>query len=376
MGNAKQTIGIAGAGLLGRLIAWRLLRQGHSVTLFDKGPAEGTQAAAWTAAGMVSPLSEAVVSDRFIYDMGRYALRQWPNWVKQLPAHRRPLWQFNGSLVVAHPQDETELTQFYRDLHHVTGDTQGYEWLTRSAIHALEPDVSDRFQRGLLLENEGHLDNRTLFTALGDALLALGGQCVFNCEVEPESGVIQTPSGPRRFDQVIDCRGMGAKSGLNQLRGVRGEILQVQTRELTLNRPVRLMHPRYQLYVVPKPDHHFVIGATQIESEDLSPMSLQSSLELSSALYTLAPAFAEARIVEQSVNLRPTLPDNNPRILVEDRLLRVNGLFRHGYLLAPAVVDQVVATIEEGADTEFAAHLFHTAAEVRHDRSQPEQRAG
>lgn len=376
MDNAKQIIGIAGAGLLGRLIAWRLLRKGHSVTLFDKGPSEGTQAAAWTAAGMVSPLSEAVVSDRFIYDMGRYALRQWPNWVKQLPAQRRPLWQFNGSLVVAHPQDETELTQFYRDLNHVTGDTQGYQWLTRSGIHALEPDLSDRFQRGLLLENEGHLDNRTLFSALGNAVQDLGGQCVFNCEVELESGLIHTPSGPRRFDQVIDCRGIGAKSGLRELRGVRGEILQVQTRELVLNRPIRLMHPRYQLYVVPKPDHRFVIGATQIESEDLSPMSLQSSLELSSALYTLAPAFAEARIIEQSVNLRPTLPDNNPRILVEDRLVRVNGLFRHGYLLAPAVVDQVVATIEEGADTEFAAHLFHTTSEIRHDRDQSEQRAG
>lgn len=375
MDNAKQTIGIAGAGLLGRLIAWRLLRQGHRVTLFDSGPSEGTQAAAWTAAGMVSPLSEAVVSDRFIYDMGRYALRQWPNWVKQLPAHHQPLWQLNGSLVVAHPQDENELTQFYRDLHHVTGDNPGYQWLTRPAIHALEPDLSDRFQRGLLLENEGHLDNRTLFTALGDTVQKLGGQCVFNCDVELETGLIHTPSGPRRFDHVIDCRGMGAKSGLEQLRGVRGEVLRVQTRELVLNRPVRLMHPRYQLYVVPKPDHHFVIGATQIESEDLSPMSLQSALELSSALYTLAPAFAEARIIEQSVNLRPTLPDNNPRIVVEDRLLRVNGLFRHGYLLAPAVVDQVIATIEQGADTEFADYLFHSAQETRLDRSQSEQRA-
>lgn len=376
MSHAKQSIGIAGAGLLGRLIAWRLLRQGHSVVLFDRGPEDGSQAAAWTAAGMVAPLSEAVVSDRSVYEMGRYALRQWPHWVKQLASNRRPLWQFNGSLVVAHPQDDTELTQFYRDLHHATGDTQGYQWLTRPAIRALEPDLSDQFQRGLLLENEGHLDNRALLAALDDALRELGGHCVFDCEVELESGLIHTPSGPRRFDQVIDCRGMGAKSGFPELRGVRGEILQVQTRDLTLSRPIRLMHPRYQLYVVPKPDHHFVIGATQIESEDRSPMSLQSSLELSSALYTLAPAFSEARIVEQSVNLRPALPDNNPRITCEDRLLRVNGLFRHGYLLAPAVVDQVVAMIEGSADTEFAHSLMHCSRKTSDDRSQPQQRAG
>lgn len=376
MSHAKLSIGIAGAGLLGRLIAWRLLRNGHRVTLFERGPEGGTHAAAWTAAGMVAPLSEAVVSDPFIYQMGRYALRQWPLWVKQLPAQRRPLWQFKGSLVVAHPQDEPELTQFYRDLYQVTGDTQGYQWLTGAGIHALEPDLSDRFQRGLLLENEGHLDNRALLASLDSALRELGAHRVYNCEVELESGLMLTPSGPRRFDQVVDCRGMGAKAGFTRLRGVRGEVLHVHTRELTLNRPIRLMHPRYQLYVVPKPDHHFVIGATQIESEDRSPMSLQSSLELSSALYTLAPAFSEARIIEQSVNLRPTLPDNNPRIVQEDRLLRVNGLFRHGYLLAPAVADQTVAMIEGRQTTEFAPHLVDPLQEVGNDQNQPEQQAG
>ena len=53
-------IGIAGAGLLGRLLAWRLSRH-HDVTVFD--PADGPQArsdgqgpAAFTAAGMLSPL--------------------------------------------------------------------------------------------------------------------------------------------------------------------------------------------------------------------------------------------------------------------------------------------------------------------------------
>ena len=150
---------------------------------------------------------------------------------------------------------------------------------------------------------------------------------------------------------------MGAKKQWNGLRGVRGETLHVETTEIQLQRPVRLMHPRYQLYIVPKPNHRFIIGATQIESEDRSPMSLQSSLELSSALYTLAPAFSEARIIEMDTNLRPAFADNLPKIQQEPGLIRANGLFRHGYLLAPAVVESIMARIQLQEPTQFCSLL-------------------
>ena len=107
------------------------------------------------------------------------------------------------------------------------------------------------------------------------------------------------------------------------------------------------MHPRYQLYVVPKPNNRFIIGATQIESEDRSPVTLQSSLELGSALYTLSPAFAEARIIEMDTNLRPAFMDNLPKVFCQPGLIVANGLFRHGYLLAPAVVEQVLAQVAQ-----------------------------
>src|SRR5690606_3318858 len=166
-----------------------------------------------------------------------------------------------------------------------------------------EPDLHDVFQDGLLLEEEGHINNRQLLDVLLTEIRSAGGECIEHCPVSLDAYTITTPTEQRTFDLVIDCRGMGAKSTANQLRGVRGETLHVETREISLQRPVRLMHPRYQLYIVPKPDHRFVIGATQIESEDRSPVTLQSSLELSSALYTVAPAFAEARILELGVNL-------------------------------------------------------------------------
>jgi glycine oxidase len=157
---------------------------------------------------------------------------------------------------------------------------------------------------------------------------------------------------PISFDLVIDCRGVGAQAQWQGVRGVRGEILRVQTDEVQLQRPVRLLHPRYQLYVVPKANQEFVIGATQIESEDRSPVSVQSALELNSALYTINPAFAEARIIEMTSNLRPALNDNRPQIQYGEGLICVNGLYRHGYLLAPIVVQHTLALIDSSTAVE------------------------
>lgn len=355
-------IAIAGGGLLGRLLAWRLLREGFSVHLYEAGVFTPSPAAGFTAAGMISPYSEAVVSDFSVYQMGLFALDQWQAWTQQFhrEANALPLFHRNGSLVVAHPQDFSELQQFQHELRHILPGEGGYHAVTGPEIRQLEPDLQHGFQQGLLLENEGHLDNRGVLDQLLQDIQSLGGICFENTpvlHVAPHKVILEHEQKP--YSLVIDCRGLGARSEWPELRGVRGETLHVQTREVQLQRPVRLMHPRYQLYIVPKPDNRFIIGATQIESEDRSPISLQSSLELSSALYTLSPAFAEARIVETGVNLRPAFMSNMPRVVVVDGLITANGLFRHGYLLAPAVVNNVMAGILDLPDRPFNSYLRH-----------------
>ncbi|HSC68506.1 MAG TPA: glycine oxidase ThiO [Cellvibrio sp.] len=356
------TIAIAGAGLLGRLLAWQLQKAGIQVTLFESGSfspdiPQTNRAAAFTAAGMVAPLSEAVVSDENVYRMGIFALQQWPAWFAQLPATTTPLFYNNGSLVVAHQQDASELEQFERELGFVLPGCTGYQRISQHEIRQLEPDLHSHFHSGLFLADEGHINNREFLRLLGDELVALNVTIRAFTPVDVYPGKVTTETGDEYFDLVIDCRGLGAKKQFGKLRGVRGETLHVETKEIHLQRPVRLMHPRYQLYVVPKPNHRFMIGATQIESEDRSPMTLQSSLELSSALYTLSPAFAEARIIEMDTNLRPAYIDNLPKVSVQDGLITANGLFRHGYLLAPAVVENVLAHILNKTEPVFSAQL-------------------
>ena len=354
------SIAIAGAGLLGRLLAWRLLKLGHRVCLFDKDDFHQSRSAAHTAAAMISPLSEVVVSERAIYDMGISSLRLWPLWMEELNATTpQPVhYAAPGSIVVAHPADLAELEQFYSDLKFHLGEDNNARWLDRRALQALEPDIADQFDRALYLPDEAYLDNRHFLARLLEEIQTLGGECIAHRPVDfmPEAKVgEETLDG---FDCIFDCRGMGARQSQKDLRGVRGEVLWVHTEEVQLHHPVRLMHPRYKLYVVPKPGNRFIIGATEIESQDRSPVSVQSMLELCSALYTLNPAFAEARILELDANLRPSYWHNLPAIEHErvhphinahnaQNIVRLNGLYRHGYLLAPTLVEEVLSRLTE-----------------------------
>ena len=115
------------------------------------------------------------------------------------------------------------------------------------------------------------------------------------------------------------------------------------------------MHPRYRIYIVPRPNHRYVVGATEIESEDQSNMSVRSSLELLSAVYSVHPGFGEARIANTLTNCRPALGDNLPRIETETGLTRINGLYRHGYLLAPATVETALQKAGFGSDMKQSA---------------------
>jgi glycine oxidase len=152
----------------------------------------------------------------------------------------------------------------------------------------------------------------------------------------------QAPEG-LDADFIIDCRGMGA--GDPEIRGVKGETLVVRNPEFSLSRPVRLMHPRYPLYIVPRGDGVFMIGATQVES-DGGGVQLRSAMELMSALYALHPSFGEAEIVSVQAGLRPSYPDNLPRITRRSNVVSCNGLFRHGYLLSPVMAECALAHVE------------------------------
>jgi glycine oxidase len=79
-------------------------------------------------------------------------------------------------------------------------------------------------------------------------------------------------------------------------------------------------------------------------------MTLKSALDLLGSAYALHPAFGEASILDMGAGVRPAFPDNVPRIVIEDdgRTIRVNGVYRHGFLLAPVLAQLVVGFLSDG----------------------------
>ncbi len=343
------SIGIAGAGLAGRLLAFALLRQGWQITLFDSDQRTGNQSCALVAAGMLAPYAELETAEPLVFRLGRRSLELWPQWLAELADP--VFFQQTGTLLVAHRQDRAEMERFVGRIHAKLGDRAAVESLDAARLTELEPELAGRFQRGVLVPTEGQVSPTEFLPAVEKTLLQGGVTWRENTRVEFVSpGQLMASGETWHFDWVVDTRGLGAKADIPKLRGVRGEIITVQALEVHLHRLIRLMHPRYAIYICPRPDQHFVIGATSIESEDRSPISVQSLLELLSAAYTVHSGCAEARLIKTATQLRPALPDHLPRIFYRPGLLRLNGLYRHGYLQGPAVVEDAVRLLEQGTN--------------------------
>ena len=319
---SRPTISVIGAGVAGLACAVELSTRGLAVEVLERAAALGEGACSWKAGGMLAPWCERATTDEAVARLGAPSI-DW--WLRHFPGTAR-----NGSLVVAPPRDAADLARFAER-------TDRFEWVDGERLSALEPDLAGRFRRALFFPDEAHLDPRQALAALAAALAARGVSIRFGVEVD----VVRVAG-----DLVVDCRGFAARDALPDLRGVRGEMIVVRTADVSLSRPVRLLHPRIPLYIVPRGDGLFMVGATMIESEERRAVSVRSAVELLNAAYTLHPAFGEAEIVELGADLRPAFPDNLPQVRREGRVLRANGLFRHGFLLAPELARQVADAIQ------------------------------
>jgi len=352
MATTPRTIAIAGAGVLGRLLAWTLARAGHRVQVVDPAPGpeprhDGQGAAGFTAAGMLSPLAESENAGPEIGALGWRALARWQDIASAIAeAGGEPsLVRRAGSLLLAHPGDRGAARRVLARLGEGAAHGQPTpRVLSAAELAALEPALAPNLL-AWSLDGEGQLLPPSMMSALCRGAPQVqwhwGRRAL---RVEPGRLVLDNGQ-VLDADWAIDARGLGAKDAL-PLRGVRGEVLWLHAPGVQLTRPLRLLHPRHRVYLVPRPGDVIVVGATEVESEDRSPVSLASAVELLTAAHSVIPALAEARIVHLETNLRPALPDHRPLVRHEPGLLRINGLFRHGWLLAPALVDDALSQLE------------------------------
>lgn len=336
-------INIIGSGVAGLCAARELADHGADITIFERGDGVGKHACSWWAGGMLAPYCEGESAEDIVVQLG---LKSADWWLKssekgskkgQKQAKNGQKVQKNGTLVVSLARDFADLTRFTRR-------TKCFTEVGRDEIARLEPDLKDRFSKGLFFKDEAHLSPRDAMMILRDQLI-LDGVKFIRDEVEAE---LISKGG-----LTIDCRGLAAKDNLTDLRGVKGEMLILSCPDVNLSRPVRLLHPRIPIYIVPRGDGIYMLGATMIESSGGKNATVRSVLELLSAAYALNPAFGEAEILEIGVDSRPAYPDNIPRVSKSGNIISINGLYRHGFLLAPAMAQIVAAHIFENSSLEM-----------------------
>ncbi|HLS18268.1 MAG TPA: FAD-dependent oxidoreductase, partial [Paracoccaceae bacterium] len=216
---------IIGAGVAGLCAASELASRGARVRLIDRGGGPGPHGCSWWAGGMLAPECEGEQAEEPVVRLGRSAADWWEGQGIQVTRA--------GTLVVAPGRDRRELDRFARR-------TSGHEMLDGEQIEALEPDLGGRFSRALFFETEAHLDPRGALTGLVERLRDQGIE-IETDEVDPSviTGI------------TIDCRGLAARDVLADLRGVKGEMLVLRCPDVELSRPIRLLHPRLPLYIVP-----------------------------------------------------------------------------------------------------------------------------
>ncbi|WP_050527578.1 FAD-dependent oxidoreductase [Pseudorhodobacter aquimaris] len=312
---------IIGAGVAGLWAAYACLKRGLRPRIIDRAGTPGPHGCSWWAGGMLAADCEGAICEPQVITHGRNATALWQE-VTRVTSR--------GTLVLAPSRDGVELDRF-------AARTCGHTGCDSAKITALEPDLGGLHRRGLFFAQEAHLNPRQALSDLTQKLLSSG--------ILVETGTV-TPDdieGP-----VIDCRGMAAERDLSGLRGVRGEMVVLRSDEIVLTRPIRLLHPRHPLYVVPREGGLFMLGATQIETASRGPIRARSVLELLSTAYALDPRFAEAEVIEMGADLRPAFCDHVPRVIRRGRVLYLNGLFRHGFLMAPTLAEQAAECLLTG----------------------------
>lgn len=342
---AIKNVAVVGAGIAGSLMAYQLIRLGYKVTVYE--PDLKQKSCSYTAAGMLAPMAELESADNGVYNLGQSSLKLWPIILKQLKNEfdQDVFFSNKGTLVINHIQDQGSFDQFYSSLKLKLGVSFN-ESCKAVQMASFESELS-QFDKGLLLMHEAQVDSHQLLSAL-HAVINEQGRWLNQPVQSIEPKLITLMNGcSHPYDWVFDCRGLSASEDVPGLHGVRGERILVHAPQVNIDHMIRLMHPRYRLYIVPRQNNHYLIGATELESTDDGPISVRSTLELLSAAFSVHSGFAEARILDMRTGLRPARFDHQPYLKTRLGLTTINGFYRHGYLIGPAMIEKALYEMNE-----------------------------
>jgi glycine oxidase len=348
-------VAIIGSGVMGRVLAITLAKTYPElqIDIYDKSSSY-KHSCSYCAGGMLSPLSELITCEKHAYEIGHNSYELWSSlnsFINRYLNTSNVFVKEASTYVIAHNQDRYELDFAIRniDLRINKLSKTSYQKAREDFKICDKQNISSK-ELGICLSNSisdnviklnEALVNVPEFFKLSEQFFK-GYENIKTLELSKED--FYANELDEDYQQIFDCTGF-PNNQLNNLYGSRGEALVVKAANIKLNSVIRLLHPRHYIYLIPRRNDIFYIGATSIESQDYSEISVQGVLELLSSLMIIDKRFSEARIIKTLTNVRPVSNDDMPILKSVGKVIYLNGLSRHGYLFAPALANKVIQRI-------------------------------
>jgi glycine oxidase len=351
-------VAVAGAGVIGLSIAWRLALRGLVVAVFERAAAGA--GASLAASGMLAAAAEHEPGCHDLLALALESQRQWPQFRADLEAQSGLSIDFreDGTLVVALGRDEVERLRFRHDLHKRCG--LATRWLGGPEVRALEPALRPSVAAGLHCADDHQVDPRLVMAALRAACLAAGVRLFEHCAVtgiDLECGRacgLVTARGACRASAVVVTAGAWTGDvvppGLKvPVRPLKGQSLALRTTPET-GTLANIVWTE-QVHMAPKSDGRLIVGATVEERGFDDAITAGGVYALLEGARRAFPAIEEMAIDAVWTGFRPSSIDDAPIIGATpvEGLVLATGHHRNGYLLAPATAFAIESLIADGA---------------------------
>ncbi len=372
-GDAGDLI-VVGAGPWGLACAWACASAGARVRVVN----DGAPPAAWVAAGMLGPWSEAEEGRDALNALLARSAAAWPGFARALSdaSGRDPGFRASGTVLAAHRPEHIGAVR-----HRLArpGDCGEVGWSPGAALREIEPGLSPRVAGGADLPGEHQVEPRRLLRALRVAAEAAGVGFVGARASAVRRDAVELAAEPTlRAGRVLLAAGAGAArlSARVPVRPVKGQVVRLGAapgRDLPVARVVRTP----SVYLVPRDDGELVVGATSEEAGDRRVEAGAVQRLLEEAIHAV-PGVRDLEWREAAAGLRPATADGLPALGEDDDgLLWATGGHRHGVLMAPCVAEAIARAAAGDAAPDWAAALSPTrfARGRRHARDGERRRA-
>jgi glycine oxidase len=331
------SIAVAGGGIIGLTLAWRLAQRGFPVTVFDKGRMGGE--ASWAGAGMLAPGGEIVARSPIAHP-ALEARRLYPSFVRELEeaSATRIDFQECGALDLAYsPEDWRGLEA--RASHQIALGIRS-EALEPTRVLSICPNLrADGLEGARFYPDDAMVNPREIVAALCSVCRKLGVLLVENHTVENIDSV-------GNFDAVVLAAGAWSSrisaGTLPPAEPVKGHLIGYQQAPGAF--PVILRHGH--TYLLQRAGGLLIAGSSEEHAGFDHGVDAGIVADIAARAAFLLPHLAKETPAEIWTGLRPASDAVHTGAHgTSGRLYLAYGHYRNGILLAPVTARDLAAEI-------------------------------